>query len=66
VAELPRLDRLRRGLVAFDYGFGVSVHDRVFDGNPVDGCIPESRKQGRALTQLALHLIGRFTWRRAG
>jgi hypothetical protein len=66
MAKLPRLDRLRRGLVAFDYGFGVSVHDRVFNGYTWNICIPESRKQGRAFLQLALHLVGRFTWRRAG
>jgi len=65
VAKLPRLDRLRRGLVAFNYGFGVFVHDRVFNGYTWNICIPESRKQGRAFAQFALHLVGGLARRRA-
>ena len=41
VAELPRLDALRKIFIIDDPLLGVFVHDRIFDADSINGRIPE-------------------------
>lgn len=64
--ELPRLNALGELLKVHDPGFGVLVHHRIFDGDPVDRRVPEVREQRRALIKLAPHLFLGLARRRFG
>lgn len=64
VAELPRLNALREILEVLYARFGVFVHHRVFDGDPVDRRVPEIREERGPFIQLGPHLRQRFSARR--
>ena len=64
--ELPRLDALGEVLEIRDAGLGVFVHDRIFDGDPIDGRVPEVGKQRGPFIELCPHLFDSLASRRHG